>query len=147
MKDDASTHDAAQGFRALLDSYFDAIRSNDADRITAHYAPDIVAYDAIGRLEFVGLDAYAAHWKACMELCQHMTFEPRRPRVFASGDVGVAHYLLLCGGTGPDGQEGSGWVRVTITAARRDGRWLIVHDHYSVPFDHESGKALMDLTP
>lgn len=147
MTDDAGKREAEQGIRALLDSYFNAIRSNDVDRITAHYAPDIVAYDAIGQLEFAGFDAYAEHWKACMELCQHMVFEPREPRIFASGDTGFAHCVVRCGGTGPDGKEGSGWVRVTLAAARRNGRWQIVHDHYSVPFDHESGKALLELSP
>src|SRR5690606_7991831 len=73
--------------RALLDSYLDAIRALDLDRIVAHYAPGIVAYDAIAQLEFVGVDSYRAHWKMCLECCQSMIFEPREPAVGASGDV------------------------------------------------------------
>lgn len=127
--------------RALLDSYFDAVRSADVERITAHYAPDLVAYDAIGQFEFVGVEAYEAHWKACLEMCREMTFEPREPVVAASGDLAFAHCLVRCGGVGPDGNEQSGWVRTTFAARKRGGRWLIVHEHYSVPFDPVSGKA------
>jgi hypothetical protein len=28
-----------------------------------------------------------------------------------------------------------------------NGKWLIVHDHISVPADFESGKAMLDLKP
>jgi hypothetical protein len=30
---------------------------------------------------------------------------------------------------------------------RNDGRWLIAHDHASVPLDFASGKALLNLEP
>lgn len=127
--------------RALLDSYFDAVRSAEIDRITSHYAPDLVAYDAIGPFEFVGVEAYEAHWRMCLEMCREMIFEPREPVVAASGDLAFAHCLVRCGGVGPDGKEQSGWVRTSFAARRRNGRWLIVHEHYSVPFDPVSGKA------
>jgi uncharacterized protein (TIGR02246 family) len=133
--------------RDLLDSYFDAVRANDVDRITAHYAPDVVAYDAIAQLQFSGLESYKAHWKACLEMCQHMVFEPRELTIAASGDVAYGHCLIRCGGPGPDGNEQSGWTRATLAARKRNGRWLIVHEHYSVPFDPESGKILGDAAP
>lgn len=132
--------------RALFDSYFDAIRAAYLDRITGHYAPDIVAYDAVMELEFTGREAYRAHWKACLEMCQDAFFEPREPRIVAGGDVALAHCLLHCGGTGPDGQTGSSWMRVTIAARKHGGRWQIVHEHYSMPFDPMSQKVL-DLKP
>jgi hypothetical protein len=28
-----------------------------------------------------------------------------------------------------------------------DGRWMVTHEHVSVPFDMKSGQALMDLKP
>jgi ketosteroid isomerase-like protein len=102
MEAAARTFDVEGEVRALLDSYFGAIRATDLERITAHYAPDVVAYDAIGEFEFAGLAAYKAHWKACLEMCQNMTFEPRETVVAASGDVAFAHCLIRCGGTGLD---------------------------------------------
>ena len=38
-------------------------------------------------------------------------------------------------------------MRVTVCFRRTGGRWLIAHEHFSVPFDMESGKALMNLEP
>lgn len=143
----ARTHDPDDEVRALLDSYCDAVRASDLDRITAHYAPDVVAYDAAWQLEFRGLAAYRAHWKTCLDMCRHTKFEPRAPVIAASGDVAFAHCLLHCGSLDPDGEEQSGWVRATYALRKRNGRWLIVHEHYSVPFDPESGRALHALDP
>lgn len=40
-----------------------------------------------------------------------------------------------------------GYKGATLGCRRIDGRWLIVHDHESVPFDPASGQALIDLEP
>jgi len=39
------------------------------------------------------------------------------------------------------------WVRSTVCLRKSGGDWLIVHEHTSVPFDAESGRATLDLTP
>lgn len=39
------------------------------------------------------------------------------------------------------------WWRETACYRKFDGRWLITHQHSSVPFDVESGKASLDLKP
>ena len=39
------------------------------------------------------------------------------------------------------------WFRKTLGLQRRDGTWLITHDHGSVPFNPESGKASLGLQP
>ena len=143
---DATSASAAEKeVRAVLDSYMDAIRATDVDRIVQHYAPDIVSYDAIAKLEFVGREAYTEHWRACMEMCEHMVFEPQPATIAASGDVAFAYSLARCGGIGPDGKEHMGWMRGTQALRKVNGRWLIVHEHYSAPFDPISMKILEDL--
>jgi ketosteroid isomerase-like protein len=67
--------------------------------------------------------------------------------VTVGGDVALCHYLFICGGTGEDGNEQTGWMRGTVCLRRIDGQWLITHEHYSVPFDPESMKVLTELQP
>ncbi len=131
----------------LLDGYVDAVRALDVERIVAHYAPDIVAYDGIGELEYAGLDAYKAHWKSCLDMCQSMIFEPHEPTIAVSGGLAVGHYLVQCGGTGREGKECSGWFRATFAARKQSGRWLIFHEHFSAPFDPVDNKVHADLAP
>jgi len=142
-----ATRERDGDLKTAMASYFAAIRESDLDAITAHYAEEVVAYDAILKLEFRGREAYAAHWKACLEMCANMTFEPRDPVFETSGDLGFGHALVRCGGTDAEGNSHTGWVRATWAARRRDGRWHIVHEHYSLPFDPESMKMLGELEP
>lgn len=144
---DARMRPAEREVRTLLDDYFNAIRASDLEAITAHYAPDVVAFDAIAELEFSGLAAYRAHWKACLDMCEHMVFEPREPTIRVGDDLALAHCLIHCGGTGPDGTVQTGWMRSTIAARKKDGQWRIVHEHYSMPFDPVSGRILGELAP
>jgi ketosteroid isomerase-like protein len=38
-------------------------------------------------------------------------------------------------------------MRVTVCYRKTNGKWLVVHEHFSAPFEMESGKALLDLEP
>jgi len=38
-------------------------------------------------------------------------------------------------------------VRATVCYRKIDGKWMIVHEHFSVPFDMETLKASLDLKP
>jgi ketosteroid isomerase-like protein len=62
------------------------------------------------------------------------------------GDVAFCHFLYRVSGTTANGKIGM-WVRATVCLRRIDGRWLITHEHDSVPFEPETGKAALDLQP
>lgn len=136
--------------RGVMGDYYEAIRSADSDLIASFYAPDILAFDAIGELRFEGRDAYKAHWEACMAMCEGMTdpvFEMRDLAVSAGSDVAFGHWLVRCGGTDPKGETNTFWMRASAGLERRDGRWVIVHEHNSAPFDPVSNAVMMGLEP
>ncbi|MES2821593.1 MAG: nuclear transport factor 2 family protein [Pseudomonadota bacterium] len=134
--------------RQAMDSWVQAMQSKDVERIIRHYREDVVAYDAIGPLRFVGREAYKAHWQACMEMCDGPSMvELHEPSFMISGDLGVVHFLFHCGGTDDKGQMQSCWMRVTQCFRQEGNQWLIAHEHFSMPCDMESGKTLSDLTP
>jgi len=60
---------------------------------------------------------------------------------------GFCSFLYHVTGTLLAGGEVDMWVRATLGYRRIDGCSLITHDHESVPFDPESGQALLNLTP
>ena len=134
--------------RGLMDDWAKAARAKDVDAIFAHYAPDILAFDAIAQLQFKGADAYREHWEACIAMCPGpMIFEIHDLGIEAGDNVAFGHYLLKCGATGEDGKEQTGWTRATVCWRKRSGRWMVAHEHFSVPFDMASGKALLGLEP
>ena len=75
----------------------------------------------------------------------HVEF--RDARVLSSGDVGFIHALERFSGKLKNGQQSDMWFRATSGVRKINGKWLIVHDHISVPTDFDSGKAMLDLKP
>ena len=133
--------------RALLDGWCQAVNAMDLDTILACYAPDIRAFDAAAALEFVGRDAYRAHWEACMTQCPAMVFEMHGLEVAAGDDIAFASYLVRCGGAGADGNPQLAWMRASVGCRRTDDGWRVTHEHFSAPFDPLSFKAMFDLHP
>ena len=134
--------------RALIDDWAKATRAKDVDGIMAKHAPDTRSFDCHSHFQFRGADALRKHLEACMPCMQGpMTFEIHDLDVAAHGDVAFCHYLARYGATRLSGEEHTGWLRVTVCLRKVEGAWLIVHDHCSVPFDPQSGKAMLDLAP
>lgn len=75
-----------------------------------------------------------------------MTFDIAELQIHADPQVAFAHYLCHCGGTGPDGQPHSSWMRVSAGYRKQGDGWKVIHEHFSAPFDMD-GKALFDLQP
>ncbi len=76
------------------------------------------------------------------EPCSSLQSRFRRSLLVAGEGVAFAHALNRCGGTGPDGKESTGWMRMTVGYRRMNGRWQVVHEHFSAPFDMETSKVL-----
>jgi uncharacterized protein (TIGR02246 family) len=134
--------------RGVLDGWAEATRAKDIDGIMARYAPDVLAFDCHSALQFKGRAALRRHLEACLSAMRGpMTFEIHELDVAARDDLAFGHFVARCGGTGPDGEEHAAWLRVTVCLRRMDGRWLIVHDHCSTPFDPATTRALLDLAP
>lgn len=148
MNQTVSSTAAEAEVRAALDSWAHAAQNRDVKKIMSHYASDVVAFDAIGSLQFKGAEAYGKHWTACMEMCTGtMVFRIDHVKITADDELAFSNFLLYCGGVDQDGNEQASWMRGTSCHRRENGRWLIAHEHFSAPFEMESGKAMFDLKP
>tara|TARA_R110001599_G_scaffold171353_1_gene362060 strand:+ start:43820 stop:44269 length:450 start_codon:yes stop_codon:yes gene_type:complete len=145
----ASLSTAAESeIRTVIDQWQKAVVAGDLDRIMAHYADDILSFDAVAQLQFKGTAAYRKHWQACMEMCKGpMIFDIHELGVTANDDIAFSHYLTRCGGGADSGEEQTAWMRGTVCHRKIGGKWLVVHEHFSAPFDMQSSKALFDLKP
>ncbi|MEX0758674.1 MAG: nuclear transport factor 2 family protein [Tistlia sp.] len=134
--------------RAHFANWTKAVQAQDLEAIMAPYAEEVVAFDAIVALRFEGREAYRRHWEACMAYCTGpMVFELHDLKILGEGGLAFCHALVRCGGAGPDGEVKTGWMRMTAGLRRHGDGWQVVHEHYSAPFDVETGKALFDLEP
>ena len=131
----------------VFESWLRAARASDLEAIVSHYSPDIVAYDAVARLEFRGVDAYRKHWEMCMSMCENPMFEAKAPEIGASGDLAFLHTLLRCGAVDDKGVENASWMRLTVAYRKFGATWRVVHEHFSLPFDMQTNQVLFSLQP
>ncbi|WP_431914533.1 YybH family protein [Nonomuraea jabiensis] len=126
-------------FLAFLDGRVDACQAKDIDRLMSHYSPDIVYYDVVPPLQFAGSDEVRRNFVRWFdEYDGPIGLETHELNIAVSGDVAFAHMLHLDTGTLKDGSDRTMWVRSTVCCRRSGGKWLITHEHISMPFDPQT---------
>lgn len=139
---------AEAAIRAELEQWLAAARAKDIPVVMRRYAPQIRAFDAIAQLQFQGLEAYARHWRSCMEFCPgEVLMRLQDIEVSAGEELAFVSALCHCGCVDGSGKEESGWMRMTACYLRLDGEWKVVHEHFSAPFDPLSNQVLQGLQP
>jgi uncharacterized protein (TIGR02246 family) len=139
---------AVKEIRGWLDHWTKAFTQMDADAIMALYSDDVIAYDLVPPLQYVGKSEYRSDYQQFFSQYEgNLHVEVRDLHVGAAGDLGYAAGLELISGTLKNGQKSNVWVRFTSLFRKSDGRWLDFHDHVSVPADIVSGKAMLDMQP
>jgi ketosteroid isomerase-like protein len=134
--------------RALLDSRSEAVRIKDIDGLMSLYAPDVVYFDVVPGLQFTGSAALRARFLQWFDsIAGSISMEIRDLNILAGGDIAVAYMLNRTSGILKNGREVGHWVRATACCQRSNHRWLIKHEHISLPINFESGSAAMDLVP
>jgi ketosteroid isomerase-like protein len=134
--------------KALLDSWSEAVRLKDIDRLMSLYSPDIVYFDVVPPLQYSGSAVVRRNFLRWFDAWQSaIGQEIRDLTIVASADIAVAHLLIRASGTLKNGREVGYWVRATVCCQRANHRWVIAHEHISLPVDVASGNAVMDLVP
>jgi uncharacterized protein (TIGR02246 family) len=144
--DDNRTKNEA-AIRTVIDGLVTAIRTKNIDAVMSSYAPDLVAFDIVPPLQFVGAGAFKKPWQDVFARFETVDYEVRDLSITAGDDVAFSHSLNRIHGTMTSGQNTDLWLRSTACFRKIDGRWLIVHLQASVPVDLASGKAVVDLKP
>jgi ketosteroid isomerase-like protein len=148
MTDEQQSADEA-AVRRVLEDITQAVRERDVDGLLAHCAGDIVNFDMVPPLEHNGVRAMRRLWAMTLGGFQvPLQYEMRDVYISVSGDVGFVRSLNRFGGTLVDsGKVDVSWIRSTLGLRKIEGTWKVVHEHVSVPFDMDTGRALLELQP
>jgi PhnB protein len=75
-------------------------------------------------------------------------YEVHDLQVTAGDDIAFSRSFNRITGKRTDGEDTDVWVRATVCYRRIQGRWIITHEHVSVPFYMDgSFRAAVDLKP
>ncbi len=139
--------DEAQ-IRQLIDGMAKALRAKDINGVMSNYAPEVVVFDIVPPLRYLGADAYRKNWEEWFATWQGpIGYEIRDLSITAGDEVAFSYSLNRISGTKKSGERPDVWIRMTACYRKINGKWLITHDHVSVPFDMETFRASVDLKP
>jgi ketosteroid isomerase-like protein len=120
--------------RTLIEAWAHAVRTMDVEGIVDAHAPDVLLFDSVIPFQARGADAYRAAWLHFFPsswragICRISEL-----RVTAGDSVAFCSGLLRCGGIEADGSEVAATLRLTMGFHKLQGRWWILHEHYSEP--------------
>ena len=134
--------------KRVMEGGVEALRARDIDGIMSVCAPELVSFDIVPPLQYVGADAYRKHWgEAFSSFPGPIDYEIADLSITVGDDVAFTHSLNRISGTLNTGQKTDLWLRWTACFRKINGQWLIVHHQNSVPVDLQHGKAVLDLKP
>ncbi|MEO6024394.1 MAG: nuclear transport factor 2 family protein [Burkholderiales bacterium] len=137
-----------EALTAIIKARCAAVTNGDAAKSMADMDEGVVMFDLVDPLQHVGKAsalARAQTWHASFEPPPRL--ETRDVEVFIGDDVAFSHFLSHVSGTQRTGQRVDMWFRTTLGFARKSGRWRIVHEPGSVPFNALSGQVSLGLQP
>ncbi|GIJ78648.1 conserved hypothetical protein [Micromonospora phaseoli] len=129
--------------RALIERWATAVHDGDLSTVLADHDEDIVMFDVPPPQQGVrGLAAYRESWPPFLRWqAQGASFEIESLDVTAGDDVAYAYALLRCGTKEDFADDPDRRLRLTLGLRRRDGRWVVTHEHHSFPLDSTTEPA------
>ncbi|MGZ3638306.1 MAG: YybH family protein [Ktedonobacterales bacterium] len=146
VEDNKKNDEAA--IQGLLDDGIGSIRDKNIEGVMSLYAQEVVSFDIVPPLRYVGADAFRKVWEEVFSVFQGpIDYEVHDLNITVGGDVAFTYSLNRMSGTMNNGQKTNLWLRWAACFRKINGKWLIVHHQNSVPVDLEHGKAVLDLKP
>ena len=134
--------------QGLLDDRIRSLHDKNIEGIMSLYAQEVVSFDIVPPLRYIGADAFRKVWEEIFFIFQGpINYEIHDLSITVGDDVAFTHSLNRISGTMNNGQKTDLWLRWTACFRKINGKWLLVHHQASVPVDLETGKALLDLKP
>ncbi|MDQ0092830.1 YybH family protein [Paeniglutamicibacter psychrophenolicus] len=129
----------------VLDAYASAVNGKNLTAFTGLYAQDVHVYDAWGKFEYVGAEAWqtmAVDWFGSLGN-ETVRVDFGDVRVRAGESVAMLSAAASFSAFSADGRKLRSLTnRMTMGLALRDSKWLIVHEHSSLPIDMETGQGI-----
>jgi uncharacterized protein (TIGR02246 family) len=132
----------------LLDEGIRSVRSKNIEGVMSLYAPEVVSFDIVPPLRYIGADAFRNVWEEVFSSFQGpIDYEMHDLHIIVGDDVAFTYSLNRIRGTMTIGQQTDLWLRSTACWRSINGTWRIVHHQNSVPVDLQTGRAVLSLKP
>lgn len=118
-----------------------AFCARDVDRLLACYTSDAVCFDAIPPFTD-NLTSLRQKYLECFPcIPEGCRCEVRDLRILRRGTLAVTHFLWRLRGDLGDSPVARTWLRGSQSWVLEGEDWRICHEHWSLPFDIDSGQV------
>ena len=115
--------------RELINDWAKTTREGDDDAVLSNHAADVLIFDVLAPLQYKGSAVYRKSWDEWRPTDEgEALFEMHELGITAGETVAFAHCLIECGK-----KPNSDWVRTTFCLQKTDGKWMVTHQHGSMP--------------
>lgn len=132
----ASKQSVEKEIYSLTEEWVKAVEAKDFDAIVSHYADGVTAFDVPPPLQIKGREVVKGNMRSWLNMFDgpaQVHFKDMK--IVAGEDVAFLHTLTS---VTPQGEDHRSWVRVTVCYEKIDGKWLVTHEHASLPFNGET---------
>lgn len=128
--------------RELIADLEKAVCRKDIDAVMAHYADEVVVFNVRPPFEIRGKQDWRHEWEfAVSHFPESFGYQIKDLAVERNGEIASVHYRFRYTAM----PFPSSWIRNTAVFKTVGGRWQIVHEHFSLPFDPETSKVVFDF--
>jgi uncharacterized protein (TIGR02246 family) len=145
-----SANDDKAAIAALEQRIAAAVQAKDANAILANYVTGntLLVFDAIPPRQYQGWQAYRDDWQGVLAQCSDSPkMEITDLSVQVERSLAYSHSIQHFSCTGAKGNVVALTMRTTDIYRKIDGKWLVVHEHNSVPADLSTAKADLNSKP
>ena len=143
----AANNDDAE-IRAAIKRFDAAFNARKTEEFLALYTAeaDAIYFEKALPLQIRGRDDFRKYVDSAFTETAQLQQETTVEKVIADGNIAAAACIVRASWadtTGRHSQVG----RFTMVFKKLNGKWLIWHEHYSLPYDEATGKAVFDARP
>ncbi|WP_435202675.1 SgcJ/EcaC family oxidoreductase [Janibacter sp. GS2] len=133
--------------RALLEERVQAVAAKDPAPLAARFADGLDSFGVLPPHRVRGRDTLVEGTQAWFDgYASDIAYGVHDLRIISEGGLAVTAFVYRVTGTLHGGSDVDMWVRSTGVLRRgEDGRWVLTHQHESVPWDPTTGQGV--LTP
>ncbi len=120
--------------RDLVERWAAAVGGKDLGGILRDHSPELLLFDVPPPLQSKGIQAYARSWELFFSWSHDpVVYDIGEMSITTGDDVAFVAAVMRCAGTEADGTDIDLRFRLTMGLRKIDGRWIVVHEHHSIP--------------
>lgn len=127
----------------FINQYAEYAASGDIPQLMNLYTDDVIGFDLMMPFQATNKVEYRKAWEIYAQHSRFpLTYEFSEIKIHADQNLGFYTAQLHLIGSTTDNKNIDMWMRVSCGLVKEAGKWLIKHEHSSVPIEMMTGKGV-----